>query len=133
MTTEHDRMEAHRAFAMNEYFKAYPYRNDHTHPRAFNVGFHLGWEAHRDVSEGSEGVVERAKKLGIVAIPFSEVLDEMEQLRAALSALQNAPCALSLSADFDELTWTFQMTPDFQVSNGFYALVKIAEADEKSK
>jgi hypothetical protein len=50
MTTEHDRKEAHRAFAMTEYFKAAPYCNDQSHRQAFNVGFHLGWEAHRDVS-----------------------------------------------------------------------------------
>jgi len=59
MTTEHDRKEAHRAFAMTEYFKVYPQRNDHTHPQAFNVGFHLGWEAHRDVSTSKlEGEIE---------------------------------------------------------------------------
>jgi hypothetical protein len=133
MATEHDHMGERRASHADEYFDAHPELDDQTYWWVFEAAFQRGWEAHGDTSEGSDGVVERAKKLGVATVPVSEVLDEMARLRAALSALQNAPCALSLSADLDGLTWTFRITPDCQTSSGFYALVKIAEADEKSK
>jgi hypothetical protein len=92
MNTEHNRiwMGERRASQADEYFKERPFFNDQTYRRVFDAAFQLGWEAHRDVSEGSEGVIERAKKLGLASIPFSDVLDEMERLRAALSAVQNA-------------------------------------------
>jgi hypothetical protein len=88
MTTEQDYMNALRASHADEYFKEYPFINNQTCRLVFDAVFQLGWEAHGDAPEG---VIERAKKLGVATVPVSEILDEMERLRAALSALQNAP------------------------------------------
>jgi hypothetical protein len=83
--TEHDRiwMDAHRASHSDEYFKEHPFINDQTCRLVFDAVFQLGWEAHGDASEG---IIERAKKLGVATVPVSEILDEMERLRAALSS-----------------------------------------------
>jgi len=47
----------------------------------------------------------------------------LDQGKAALEKLRDAPVAVSSEADFDEMTWTFQIAPHCQVGAGAYALV----------
>ncbi len=65
-----------------------------------------------------------------VAGPHPQAAAELAALRAELdelrTALSTAPRAESLSADFDGLTWTFQIAPDCRVSAGVYALVRVS-------
>lgn len=53
---------------------------------------------------------------------------------AAIDQLRSAPKAVSAEADFDALTWTFQIGQDCRVGAGTYALVWLppnAEADSR--
>ena len=43
--------------------------------------------------------------------------------KAAIDLLRNAPKVISEAADFDALTWTFQIAQDCRVGAGTYALV----------
>lgn len=43
--------------------------------------------------------------------------------KAAIDQLRHAPRAVSAEADFEALTWTFQIAPDCRVGAGTYALV----------
>ena len=43
--------------------------------------------------------------------------------KAAIDALRDAPRAISAEADFDAMTWTFQIGPECRTGGGAYALV----------
>jgi hypothetical protein len=45
--------------------------------------------------------------------------------KAAIDALRDAPMAISAEADFEALTWTFQVAPDCRIGAGKYALVRM--------
>lgn len=43
--------------------------------------------------------------------------------KAAIEKLRLAPVAISAEADFEAMTWTFEIAPDCRVGGGAYALV----------
>lgn len=68
----------------------------------------------------------------------AEQVCEIERLRSEIAFLQervafmqkkitSAPVGVSDSADFDLMTWTFQIRNDCRVGGGHYALVYLSE------
>lgn len=49
---------------------------------------------------------------------------DQEEYQARL-ALKHAPHAVSAEADFDKMTWTFEITSECRVASGTYALVRL--------
>ncbi|MDE2254311.1 MAG: hypothetical protein KGL42_08625 [Betaproteobacteria bacterium] len=68
-----------------------------------------------------------------VAAPHPKAAAELATLRAELealrTALRTAPRAESIAADFDGMTWTFQIDSDCKVSAGIYALLRVTPDD----
>jgi len=54
----------------------------------------------------------------------------LDQGKVAIDKLRDAPVAVSSEADFDALTWTFQVAPDCQIGAGKYALVWMGPNDQ---
>lgn len=46
-----------------------------------------------------------------------------DNAKEALDLIRNAPKAISAGANFEKLTWTFQVAPDCRIGTGAYALV----------
>ena len=47
----------------------------------------------------------------------------LDQGKAAVDALRDAPRAISAEADFEVMTWTFEIGPECRTGGGTYALV----------
>jgi len=52
----------------------------------------------------------------------------LDQGKAAIDALRDAPRVVSEEADFDAMTWTFQIGRDCRTGPGVYALVWVKSA-----
>ncbi len=69
--------------------------------------------------------------LNEVAAQSKKAAAELSDLRATVARLQNliasAPVGISDSADFDLMTWTFQISNGCRVGSGHYALVFLPE------
>lgn len=83
--------------------------------------------------------VEMAAELDLddVAAQSKKAAAELSDLRATVARLQNliasAPVGVSDSADFDLMTWTFQIRNGCRVGGGHYALVCLREIDDNAK
>ena len=66
-----------------------------------------------------------------VAAQSAKAVAELADLRTQLSILRtqiaNAPRGVSDSADFDAMTWTFQIDNGCRVGGGHYALVRLTQ------
>ena len=75
--------------------------------------------------------------LNEVAAQSKKAAAELAELRATVARLQNliasAPVGVSDSADFDLMTWTFQIRNGCRVGGGHYALVCLREIDDNAK
>jgi len=69
--------------------------------------------------------MEAAFDAGVEAcVPYLATLEaQAREGQEAIDRICNAPRAISAEADFDAMTWTFQIRPDCRTGGGTYALV----------
>lgn len=62
-------------------------------------------------------------------LPNGEGITQLSRLSMFQAAhmLQSAPMAMSVDADFEKHTWTFQVAPGTPILNGVYALVQLSQ------
>lgn len=58
---------------------------------------------------------------------IAELSDLRTQLAILMEQISNAPRGVSDCADFDAMTWTFQITDGCRVGGGLYALVRLTQ------
>ena len=55
----------------------------------------------------------------------------LEDGKAAMERIKNAPTAMSRRADFESMTWTFELNGDVMAGAGLYALVPVDDSNNE--
>ncbi len=77
-----------------------------------------------------EIVAEQASEIARLR---SEIVFLQERIASIQERVASAPVGVSDSADFDLMTWTFQIRNGCRVGGGHYALVCLREIDDNAK
>lgn len=81
---------------------------------------------HDEITRLREHLAQISDELGLPPT-MGPAPDELRRIlaegKAAIERLREAPRAISVEADFDAMTWTFQIGPECKTAAGTYALV----------